>query len=230
MSNFFEINNDVFDIEISNKLESKLIEIINNNSRKINIAVSGGKTPIAIFEILKKKKIKWVIINFFLVDERCVNTCSNHSNFKNLNFHFFKHINSKCFPILFNGISFEKCADMYQNKLLENLPIDLNDCRFFDLVLLGMGQDGHTASLFPESSILKENGKLVSACYIDKSIGKRISFTYPIILSSKEAWLLTKGKEKKEILKSILKGFCNIDIYPVSKIIREHQNLKIFTT
>ena len=228
MSKYFEIKHNIFDIEISNKLELRLSEIIENNSRKVNVAVSGGKTPLPIFEILKKKKIKWEKINFFLVDERCVDITSNQSNFKNLNFHFFNHINSKCFPIVINGMSHEKCTERYQNKLLSILPNEIDDFKSFDLILLGMGQDGHTASLFPSSTILKENTKLVSICYVNKSIGKRISLTYPTILYSKEVWIITKGREKKKILKSVLRDFS--DAYPVSKIIREHENLKIFTT
>ena len=120
----------------------------------INIAISGGNTPKLLFEVLAKDykdKIDWSKINFYWADERCVSPDSNESNF------------GMTFNFLFNKINIPESnihriygendpaseAVRYSEELRKNIFLS-NGFPKFDLILLGMGDDGHTASIFPD--------------------------------------------------------------------------------
>ena len=127
-----------------------------------------------------------------MVDERDVDFDSDESNYYNLNKFFFSKIKVSTFPMK-NSKSIKKSVYNYskflRNAFENNLPS-------FDLILLGMGNDGHIASLFPNSKALTENLKWVVENYVDKLNSNRITLTFPVILNSKNIILITQGKEK----------------------------------
>ena len=94
----YEIKN--FDIEACNIIYKLIVTRLNLSKKKLNIALSGGTTPLKILSLLKQKKIEWSRINFFLVDERIVDVKSNDSNFNKLNEVFFNFISAESFPIV----------------------------------------------------------------------------------------------------------------------------------
>ena len=157
-----------------------------------------------------------------MVDERNVPISSSESNYGNINKVFFKNINSFSYPMIDKNYSIEKCAVAYKKLLYSKLNINSNNLPVFDLILLGMGEDGHTASLFPNTKGLNEFEKEVIKNNVPQLDSNRLTLTFPIILNAYQIIILAKGKVKQEILKKIKSG--NGDEYPISKIINSEVN------
>jgi 6-phosphogluconolactonase len=191
---------------------------------KINIALSGGNTPLPILLKLKHKQLNWKRYNFFMVDERCVSITNDLSNFGNINDLFFKDIPSKYFSMVLRGVSFTESVENYKANINKHLTKRSGSFAQFDLSLLGMGEDGHTASLFPETEGLMEENEIVIINKVPQLNTERITLTYPIILNASEIIVMVKGKSKESIIQEIYSGTCKG--YPIAKIAREHSNIK----
>ena len=135
-----------------------------SEGRKLNIALSGGSTPDFFYSYLSKtgddKKALFDNINFFWVDERCVPPDHEESNFRKVNEIFLskKGIRDENIFRIKGENPPEEEAARYSRILEENLP-EKNSFPYFDIVFLGVGTDGHIASLFPESSLLNVRKK-----------------------------------------------------------------------
>ena len=206
-------------VEFSAKLIFDKIKKLIKKKKSINIALSGGNTPIPILKKLKDFSLKWDKINFFLVDERCVAQTDHDNNFRNLEINFFNYINAKSFPII-SSKNYTKDASDYESIISKLVPINTNGIPSFDLIILGVGNDGHTASLFPNSDALDIVDKLIFFNIIDGSKINRITFTYPLILNSKNIFCLAT-KSKREIIDQIFKNDSNF--FPISKICFKHK-------
>ena len=213
---------DKFNELSSDFLATKIKRLTIEKNDYINIALSGGSTPIPILNLLKREKIEWSKIRFFMVDERCVPLKNDSSNYSNISKIFFKDISSQNFSMVKENFSYQLLAENYEQKL-EKLPITENGFPQFDLILLGMGEDGHTASLFPNTTALLENKKWVVLNEVPQLKTERITLTYPVILNAKEIIVLVKGNRKKEIINQIYQE--GINCYPMERIAREHSNL-----
>lgn len=205
-------------------LFEKLKKIENEISGKLNIALSGGNTPLPILEILQNEDLTWSRYNFFLVDERCVPNENPLSNFGNIRKVFFNQISSQSFPIIQDGISQKESVVVYVNEIIKQVPLDENSIPVFDLILLGMGDDGHTASLFPNTKALLEENKFVVFNEIPQLQTERITITYPVLLNSKEIIVIVKGQNKKKIIKELYDE--KPSEYPILKLTNSHSNLK----
>lgn len=207
-----------FELESSSIIANTINKLLDTNDI-INIGLSGGSTPLPVLNLLKDHKIDFRKINFFIVDERNVSNNSNDSNYYNLNQYFFKYIDSNVF-FYDDKISKELSVINYENTILSKLPTS-NSLPKFDLILLGMGLDGHTASIFPNSDAESELGKLVLLNYVDKLNSFRKTFTYPLILNSDKIFVLIKGVDKIKLIN-------NLSIFhPIKKIIDEANNINI---
>lgn len=215
-TNFNQFASD-FLFETLQKIESSKVG-------PINIALSGGNTPLPILDLLHKKNRSWERYNFFMVDERCVATMDSMSNFGNIQKVFFSKINASNFPMMQDGISFEKSVVGYIDKIRQHLPVNGNGVPEFDLILLGMGDDGHTASLFPETNALLENNELVVLNEVPQLQTNRITLTYPVLLNAKELIVIVNGDRKEEIIKELYSG--SSPDYPMLKLTNFHSNLK----
>ena len=208
-----------------NEFAKKICELlkvhseININSKGyFTLVLSGGKTPIIIFDYLAlnyKDTIDWNNIHFFWLDERCINPYHKDSNFKLANDHLIsklKNVGS------INRIKGEIDPDLatkdYNNKIIKFFGE--NEMKF-DFLLIGMGEDGHVASLFPGSNELKKEKELVLATEKKYNGYRRISLGLDLINASTFKLLFIKGVNKL----SVLKDTGNL---PVSKI----SNPKIF--
>ncbi|RZJ28686.1 MAG: 6-phosphogluconolactonase, partial [Chryseobacterium sp.] len=197
------------------------------------VAVSGGTSPKAVFELLATssyaQKIEWNKVYFFWVDERWVPLDDDKSNAK-MTFETLLHrvpVNGdQIFPMFKEGISPEDYAVEYENEI-RNI---LGDDGRFDFILLGMGDDGHTASLFPGESILDENEKWVDAYYLKSQEMFRITLTAPIINRAENILVVTFGESKKHALNEVLNGEYNPQLYPLQLIKPEKKELQILTT
>lgn len=197
------------------------------------VAVSGGTSPKAVFELLATnsyaQKIEWNKVYFFWVDERWVPLDDDKSNAK-MTFETLLYrvpvSGDQIFPMFKEGISPEDYAVEYENEI-RNI---LGDDGRFDFILLGMGDDGHTASLFPGESILDENEKWVDAYYLKPQEMFRITLTAPIINRAENILVVTFGESKKHALNEVLNGEYNPQLYPLQLIKPEKKELQILTT
>jgi 6-phosphogluconolactonase len=208
----------------SHFLFEKLQQLELNNLGNINIALSGGTTPLPVLEILKTKKLNWSRFNFFMVDERVVSIDDDSSNFGNINKVFFDGIESTRFSMVQNGISTSDSIAIYQQNISTTVPIDPDGFPQFDLILLGMGDDGHTASLFPNTEALLEQKEFVVLNKVPQLNTERITLTYPVLLNSREIIVMVKGESKLKIIKELYAS--EYRNYPIYKIVADHSNLK----
>ncbi|MDB9980174.1 6-phosphogluconolactonase [Ulvibacter sp.] len=209
---------DLFSAEFLYNVLKKL----SKNKKNISIALSGGSTPLPILGLLKDYKLNWEYFNFFMVDERNVPTSNPSSNFGNIEKVFFKNINSKSYSMKSENYSIEDCANNYENLICSKILLGKNGMPVFDLILLGVGDDGHTASLFPDTKGLNESEKGVIKNNVSQLNTERITLTYPVILNASKIIILAKGPAKNKILKEIKTGKGNH--YPITRIINSNVN------
>ena len=209
---------DLFSAEFLYNFLKKL----SKNKKNISIALSGGSTPLPILNLLKDYKLNWEYFNFFMVDERSVPTSNPSSNFGNIEKVFFRDVNSSSHSMINDNFSIETCAINYEKLLCSKIPLGENSLPIFDLILLGMGDDGHTASLFPDTKGLNESKKGVIKNIVPQLKTERITLTYPVILNASKIIILVKGAAKDKILKEIKMG--KGDHYPIARIINSNVN------
>lgn len=187
------------------------------------IALSGGSTPKAILKKLSqdpyKNQVEWDKILFFFGDERSVPPDDPDSNYKMAMDYALKELKVPSNHI-FRMVA-EKDADenalKYEKLILEKVPNAQ-----FDLITLGMGDDGHTASLFPHTKALKTTDKLVTPNDVPQKNTLRMTFTYTLINAAHEVCLFVLGKSKAGVLPKVLQGKYNPAEYPSQKIGTEH--------
>jgi len=194
----------------------------NKQSLPLNIALSGGSTPKLLFNLLAKEyadTIPWHFIRLFWVDERCVPPTHSESNYGMTYEHLLKNVpihDSNVFPIQ-GEIEPVSEALRYQNILKAQLP-SRNGIPKFDIILLGMGDDGHTASIFPNNLSLLHSDQLVAVSTHPVSNQKRITLTGQIINQADEVIFLVTGASKANVLKQIIHREPDFENYPASYI------------
>jgi len=186
------------------------------------VAISGGSTPRRLYTLLSsspcRDQVDWQKVHFFWADERCVRKEDEASNFKMV----FDRLLSKV-PIPNQNIHRikgeeepEKAARDYEADIKEffggsGLPV-------FDLVLLGMGEDGHTASLFPGSKSLEETARLAIPVYLKKPYGNRITLTLPVLNNAAQILFLVAGISKATVLSEIVSDGEKKGKFPAGRI------------
>ena len=191
-----------------NQLISKLIELFRSKldkkiklSKRFSFVLTGGNSPIKLYKKLCKiKKIQWNKVDFFIGDERYVNENSKNSNINLCNKYLLEKLKipkKQIYSIPTSSKSIFKDTKFYENKINKYFN---NKIAKFDLVLLGMGNDGHIASLFKNNIDIKNNKNV---CFVKKKDYNRISLTIKSINNSKTIFLWAPGKNKKKIVKEI---------------------------
>ncbi|MFM6924954.1 MAG: 6-phosphogluconolactonase [Ferruginibacter sp.] len=188
---------------------------------KFTVAFSGGNTPKRLYELLAtpefSNNINWKKVFIFFSDERYVPHHDPESNFNMASKTLLDHItipqkNIFAIPVSSSPV---KDALAYEAAVKQMT----GDVKFaFDLILLGMGADGHTASLFPGNEIVNEKKRLVKEVFVKEKNMYRISFTLPLINRAKQVLLLVSGEEKKEVLNKILAKRNKIKQLPVQLV------------
>lgn len=178
------------------------LELIKKISPK-TVALSGGNTPKNLYKKMSELSLKNV--EFFQVDERYVPKDHEDSNYKMI-----KETLNKEIYHFDTSLSIPESLEKYKKELPEQ----------FDLIILGIGNDGHTASLFPNTAALHSQEKVAQT----KNIQERLTITFPIILNSKNILVLLKNK--KEVLEELKNPSKTIEEFPCLKLL-EYQNLEI---
>jgi 6-phosphogluconolactonase len=221
---YFKNTDSNFNQFASDFLFEKLKIIENKSCGKLNIALSGGNTPLPILEKLHNEDLKWSRYNFFLVDERCVPNEDSASNFGNIQQVFFSKIVSTKFSVVKDGYSYNQSITKYKDEIIKHVPFNSNGFPVFDLILLGMGDDGHTASLFSGTKALFEINEFVVINEVPQFQTVRITLTYPVLLNAKEVIVIVKGENKKNIITELYSK--KPSNYPISMLANSHSNLK----
>lgn len=209
--------------EAAEALADQLItEISQSTSESYNIALAGGSTPNRLYSIIGQELDSYALfkkVNFFWGDERCVPPDSEESNFgtakRNL-FGWMKADLDRVYRIKGEEAP-EQEAIRYSDLLKVKLPI-VNGLPQFDLILLGLGEDGHTASIFPGQEDLLTCDRFVSKAVHPQSQQDRITLTGKVINNAKKIVFLATGKNKAPIIDSIFNEKNNFTKYPASFI------------
>tara|TARA_R110000868_G_scaffold383578_12_gene650764 strand:- start:15517 stop:16215 length:699 start_codon:yes stop_codon:yes gene_type:complete len=200
------------------------IETGTSKKDKFNIALSGGNSPKAIFQKINSdysKSINWEKVNFFWIDERWVPKESEESNSGNA-IRILKDISANFYQMQTESDNPKISAKNYELLIKEKIE-SKNGVPVFDLVLLGMGEDGHIASLFPETDAIQETQHLVVSNYVPKLSEDRLTVTFPVLKSALETLIIIKGEKKVDILKGIISE--NIGL-PISSFFENNNNKK----
>lgn len=192
---------------------------------KFCMALSGGSTPKALYQLMAsaeyRTSVEWDKCHLFFGDERFVPSDHADSNYRMARLALFEQVELATANIHHVDTSLadpESCAQAYDEELRSVLPHDEQGRPVFDLMLQGMGDDGHTASLFPGTSILTETNKIVAAAYVEKFNAWRISVTFPVINHARHVIFLISGKGKAEIIKKVLLDPVSEPILPVQML------------
>jgi 6-phosphogluconolactonase len=194
------------------------------NTGIFRIAVAGGTTPMYLYSVISKLSLNWPQVEIFQTDERFVSSDNTLSNQKNIAEAFTEAINK--------GAEFQRIsiAGNYLDSVKSyNHDISMLAEPFFDLVILGVGQDGHIASLFPNQNYLRGDTDWVLATIAPEpyQIEQRISLSINTLLSSNNVFVYLTGDEKSGVIEEIFHGNQSAVNYPV-KTLLAHPNVEIF--
>jgi len=213
-----------------------LVATAQEAKRDFHFVLSGGTTPKRLYRILADANISWDHVHFFWGDERCVHLDHTDSNYKMAHDTFLSKINVSASHVhrLQGEIAPPLSAHNYEKTIqaivgLSHFVGHDKQCPYtgipsFDLVLLGMGADGHTASLFPETEALKAKTWVV-ANFVPKLSGYRLTLTPILLNQAANIFFLVTGSDKAKILQAVLEGPKNTDLLPSQLIHGETGNV-----
>ena len=192
---------------------SRWVDVANEaiNARgKFHVALSGGSTPRALYNLLAlpefAERIPWDRVHVYFGDERTVPPDHTDSNFRMAKEALLDHV---AIPLAhihrIKGESEDPhdAAGEYTRELTTNLPLSAQGVAQFDLLLLGVGTDGHIASLFPATPVLHERARLVEAVHVEKLNSWRITVTLPVIDHARHVLIVVSGNRKAPIIRDI---------------------------
>ena len=191
------------------------------------IAISGGSTPKRMFELLADKtkpffaEVPWDNIHLFWVDERCVPPTDPESNYRMTSEAMLQHVplpTSRVYRME-GEMQPEVAAARYESRIRNAFKLEGAETPTFDLILLGMGDDGHTASLFPHTAGIDEMNAIVMANHVPQKDTWRITLTWPVINQARAVAFLIEGAAKAEVLHEVLLGKYDPESKP-SQLIR----------
>ncbi len=219
----------VFKVDSYERLADRSLEIFMQSAAgaisekgRFNIAISGGKTPRRFYELLaeedKVKNMDWDKIHLFWVDERCVEPDSPESNYYLAAETFLSSVPIKqenVHRIAGEQGNYVGVVAEYAKTLSDVFELQPGQLPVFDLIMLGMGPDGHIASLLPNSYALLDTDDIVSVVYQMEGGLDRITLTHPVLCAAKEIVIMISGGEKAEIVRDVLTGKQDEIKYPV---------------
>jgi 6-phosphogluconolactonase len=198
------------------------------NTRGIaRVAISGGTTPKAMFALLADpgqpfvKRVPWDKLDLYWVDERCVGPEDADSNYRMTREALLSKVPLPAERIhrMEGELEPEEAAARYEAAIRNGFRLEGAETPTFDLILLGMGDDGHAASLFPHTEALNDITHIVVANHVPQKDTWRITLTWPVINQGREVAFLIEGANKAQVLHDVLLGPYQPETYP-SQIIR----------
>jgi 6-phosphogluconolactonase len=192
---------------------------------RFTIVLSGGSTPKSLYNLLAtnaRTSLPWDRMFFFWGDERHVPPTDPDSNYRMAEETMLSKIPvaaGNVFRIPTENPDAADAAAAYEQTLRKFFALETGGIPTFDLILLGMGPDGHTASLFPGTAALQEKSRLVMANWVDKLKASRITLTLPVLNAARCIAFLVSGTDKAAALKAVLEQDVPAEQYP-SKLVQ----------
>ncbi len=200
--------------QLSTEITKRILELSRiaiKNKGEFTIALSGGSTPKGLYlrmaEADFRNEFKWPSIHFFWGDEKWVPIADIRNNYRMVAEAFL----AKCdvpveniHPIKTKEASPEVSANLYEADLISHFKLKKGEFPKFDLILLGLGQDGHVASLFPGNPALEEKKRLAVSVKAEEVEEPRVTLTFPVINHAQNIIFMVSGKEKATILNTVL--------------------------
>jgi 6-phosphogluconolactonase len=200
---------------------------------RFTIALSGGSTPRNMYTLIAANaatSLPWDRMFFFFGDERHVPPDDPDSNYRMANESLLAKIPvppANVFRIPAENPDANAAAEMYEQTLRRFFGLAPGEFPRFDLILLGIGPDGHTASLFPETAALQEKTRLVVANWVEKLNTSRITLTLPVLNHARCVAFLVSGIDKAAALHEVLEGKAPAEKYP-SKLVQPSEGKLIW--
>ncbi len=182
-------------------------EAIRRRGRFI-VALAGGRTPAKIYQRLARVSLAWDRVHLFLSDERFVPFDDPDSNYGMIRRNLLDHISiprGNLHPVRIRA-TLSRTARCYEREVAAIFRLREGKWPRFDLILLGIGKDGHTASLFPDHPALFERKRLAVAVHVSPPDPDRVSLTLPVINHARTIFFVVTGKKKSGVMREILKG------------------------
>lgn len=198
-------------------------------SGRFMLALSGGRTPLLVYKLLASAPIDWTRVHVFWGDERCVPPEHPESNFRGASESLLTKVPippSQLHRMRGEDPDPDGAAADYARTLNEAFGLDGTRFPRFDLILLGLGADGHTASLFPGTPSIKETSRTVVAVYVERLRSHRLTLTLPALNAAARVVFLVGGADKATALKAALREGQNESV-PAS-LVRPADGLSIW--
>lgn len=212
-------------LEVARKLTEQLLKwMADEPDQPFYIAVSGGNSPIILFHVWSEfylKIIDWSRIHIFWVDERCVDPRSDESNYGMTKKMLLDHASIPTDQIhrIIGEIDADFEAARYENIVSSKVP-SVDGVPVFDLILLGIGEDGHTASIFPGNEELIVSKKLYASAIKPENRQERVTMTGRILCAAKRTIFFATGDSKASIIQHIVEQTELGKTYPAYQIAR----------
>jgi 6-phosphogluconolactonase len=189
---------------------------------RVRIAISGGSTPKATFALLADpaqpflNRFPWHELELFWVDERTVPPTDADSNFRMTKEALLDNVSLRPDQIhrIQGELEPEVAAAEYEFDIRRTFRLEGAEAPRFDIITLGMGDDGHTASLFPHTEAIHEMGRLVAANHVPQKDTWRITLTWPVINHAREVFFLIAGADKATPLQEVFLGPKDVERLP----------------
>ena len=184
------------------------------------LAVSGGNTPRLMFESMAQRAFNWSGVELFQVDERCVPPDNDQSNYRMMRESLLSAARIPASQIhrVQTERSPEDAARIYAEEIRGVLKLAPAELPVFDAIQLGMGPDGHTASLFPGERLVENRDGLAAAVWVDKFKQHRVSLLPGVLQRAREILCLVTGADKADALREVLGGPVDTARFPIQLV------------
>jgi 6-phosphogluconolactonase len=223
-------------LEVAENLAARIFSVVEGKSSKSDntfIAISGGNTPKALFSVLAEEyndRLNWEKIHFFWVDERCVPPEDQESNYGMTKKFLFDKIeipDENIHRIKGENIP-EKEAGRYSAEIDEYIKYK-SKLPNFDLIILGIGTDGHTASIFPNQIKLLNSEDVCAVGLHPQSGQKRVTLTGRVINNADNVFFMITGEDKAKVVSDIIKKSKGFEKYPAAHVDPLHGKYEWYT-
>ena len=197
---------------------------------KGTLAVSGGSTPRLMFEQLAASRFDWHRVHIFWVDERCVSPNHADSNYRMVRAALLDPGGVAADQIhrIEGELEPEEASSRYGAAISEFFQLGEGKFPVFDVVHLGMGADGHTASLFPGSPLIDDQSGIVAAAYAASRNSHRVTLLPRPLLAARHVFFLVAGADKSAALRRVLEGPIDPTDLPAQRFAREREEMEWF--
>lgn len=205
---------------VADEIVASILENVEDHGR-CTLVLSGGSTPSAIYRLLARPprvhEVPWSKVHLFWGDERWVSSDDSQSNYRMVCETLLSHRKSPEENVHRVDTSLPdpaEAAALYGAHLRQFFGVAEDEVPVFDIVLLGVGTDGHTASIFPSSEVVADRVSLCKAVQLPPAAGSRVTLTPPVLFAGRRILFLVKGRDKADIVRRVFLGSETVEELP----------------